>query len=299
MSNKAPQSETHITVSTRRTIKEIATVSEVRAVLTEVRRRGRRIALVPTMGNLHRGHVVMMRQANETAQFTVATIFVNPLQFGAGEDYASYPRTLDEDREKLVDAGVDVLFVPTVATLYPDGLESSTRVEVPELSSILCGAYRPVHFPGVTTVVSILFNIVQPDVALFGEKDFQQLLVIKRMVNDLQMPIRIDAVATVREPDGLAVSSRNEYLSQDERARASALYRTLCDARNAIQAGETDYADVEQRSVKSLQAEGLQPEYFSVRRAEDLAVPDPHDGELVILTATWLGKARLIDNVRL
>lgn len=276
-----------------------ATVSEVRAALTEVRQRGHRIALVPTMGNLHRGHVVMMRQANETAQFTVATIFVNPLQFGDGEDYESYPRTLEEDREKLVGAGVNLLFVPTVATLYPDGLERSTRIEVPGLSSILCGAYRPVHFPGVTTVVSILFNIVQPDVALFGEKDFQQLLIIKRMVNDLQMPTSIDSVATVREPDGLAVSSRNEYLSADQRARASALYRTLCDARKAIQTGETDYVDLEKRSLESLQAEGLQPEYFSVRRAADLAVPALHDEELVILTAAWLGKARLIDNVRL
>ncbi|MGA7980208.1 MAG: pantoate--beta-alanine ligase, partial [Chromatiaceae bacterium] len=218
-------------------------------------------------------------------------------QFGPQEDFAAYPRTMDQDRELLVTAGADLLFAPTVEAVYPRGQSGHTRVEVPGLSDVLCGASRPGHFGGVATVVCTLFNMVQPDIAIFGEKDFQQLLVIRRMSDDLSLPVEIRGAATVREPDGLALSSRNGYLTAEERTRAPALYRALCRARDRLQGGEMTEL-VEAQGTAELATAGLRPDYFSVRRAEDLAVPESADRDLVVLAAAYLGRARLIDNLR-
>jgi len=261
------------------------------------RQAGDQIALVPTMGNLHRGHLRLVQEARAYAQRTVVSIFVNPLQFGPQEDFAAYPRTLERDRELLEIEGTDLLFAPSVSTVYPRTPEEQTRVEVPGLSDILCGARRPGHFVGVATVVCKLFNMVQPDLAAFGEKDFQQLLVIRRMTEDLCLPVGILGVPTVREADGLALSSRNSYLLPEERAQAPAVRRALGHAADRLRAG-LGFAETEQRAVQELQEAGLRPDYVSVRRAADLAPPEPTDSDLVVLAAAWLGKARLIDNLR-
>lgn len=277
------------------------TIAEVRRTLSGWRARGQRIAFVPTLGNLHAGHLCLFEQASSVAGRVVASIFVNPLQFGENEDFLGYPRTLGEDNQKLKKSGVDLLFAPVVTEIYPQGSGSTTYVEVPAFSDILCGAFRPGHFRGVATVVNKLFNIVQPDVALFGEKDYQQLQVIRRMVADLRMPIEIVDVATVREADGLAMSSRNAYLGTNERRRAPNLYQALCAARERIQEGGRNFTAIEADGLETLRQGGFRPDYFSVRRAEDLAPAgaDDADLDLVILAAAWLGTARLIDNVRL
>nr|PZN70910.1 MAG: pantoate--beta-alanine ligase [Pseudomonadota bacterium] len=270
-------------------------------VRTQVRqRRGERlrIGLVPTMGNLHQGHLQLVKAAQDEADRVIVSIFVNPTQFGVGEDYETYPRTLDEDCAKLRTLGVDVVFAPSVAAMYPDGPELRTRVSVPELANTLCGAWREGHFDGVATVVSKLFNIVGPDVAAFGKKDYQQLRVIERMVRDLNFPVRILPVETLREESGLAMSSRNGYLTVEEKGRAAVLYQTLCEARERLLRGEP-FAEVEVWGRDRLNASGFRTDYFSVRRAEDLKEPTTKDTELVVLAAAWLGKARLIDNVEL
>jgi pantoate--beta-alanine ligase len=261
------------------------------------RQAGDQIALVPTMGNLHRGHLRLVQEARAYAQRTVVSIFVNPLQFGPQEDFAAYPRTLERDRELLETEGTDLLFAPSVSSVYPRSPEEQTRVEVPGLSDILCGARRPGHFVGVATVVCKLFNMVQPDLAAFGEKDFQQLLVIRRMTEELCLPVGILGVPTVREADGLALSSRNSYLLPEERAQAPAVRRALGHAADRLRAG-LGLAEAEQRAVQELQEAGLRPDYVSVRRAADLAQPEPTDTDLVVVAAAWLGKARLIDNLR-
>lgn len=261
------------------------------------RREGARIALVPTMGNLHAGHISLLERARSLADRTVVSIFVNPIQFGKGEDYARYPSTLEADQDKLSAAGLDLLFAPNLDQLYPGGIEEDTRVTVPGLSTLLCGQYRPGHFSGVATVVTKLLINVQPDVALFGEKDYQQLLVIKRMVHDLLMPIEILGMPIVREDDGLAMSSRNSYLSAEERARAPAIQRALHAAAERLQQGGHSLIAIETAAMADLAAKGFRPEYFSVRRASDLDLPRPGDRSLQILTAAWLGQARLIDNV--
>jgi pantoate--beta-alanine ligase len=272
-------------------------VAELRQRVAAWRRSGARVAFVPTMGNLHLGHLTLVRVARTQADRTVASIFVNPLQFGPREDLAAYPRTLERDREMLAAEGTDLLFAPAVEAVYPRGREVQTRVEVPGLSGILCGASRPGHFTGVATVVCELFNMVQPDLAVFGEKDFQQLLVIRRMTEDLSLPVEIQGVPTVREADGLALSSRNGYLTADERGRAPAIYRALQAARDRLVEG-TAMDAVEAAGREALSRAGLVPDYFSVRRSEDLAEPQAADRELVVLAAAHLGKARLIDNLR-
>jgi pantoate--beta-alanine ligase len=276
---------------------QVERVSELRERVAAWRVAGERVAFVPTMGNLHAGHLCLVREARARADRVVASIFVNPLQFGPSEDLDAYPRTLDEDRRLLVETGCDLLFAPRVGEVYPRGQETQTRVEVPGLSDILCGASRPGHFVGVATVVCKLLNMAQPDVALFGEKDFQQLMVIRRMVEDLVMPVEIVGVPTVREPDGLAMSSRNGYLTAEERRLAPALRRVLIAAAESLRAGES-VARVEQAALESLAAAGLRPDYLSVRRAGDLASADPDDRDLIILAAAYLGRARLIDNLR-
>ncbi|MEJ2692039.1 MAG: pantoate--beta-alanine ligase [Candidatus Thiodiazotropha sp.] len=269
----------------------------LRASVAAWREGGERIAFVPTMGNLHAGHLKLMAEARRRADRLVVSIFVNPLQFGEGEDFDAYPRTLEEDSSKLIAAGVDLLFTPSVCAIYPSGPQGQTRVEVPGLSDILCGASRPNHFVGVATIVCKLFNMIQPDLAVFGEKDYQQLMVIRRMVADLAIPIEIVGIPTVREGDGLAMSSRNGYLSAEQRGRASLLYRTLQGTAESIRAGRRDYASLEAAAVTSLGEAGFRPDYYAIRRAEDLAPPGEPEESLMILAAAYLGTTRLIDNL--
>jgi pantoate--beta-alanine ligase len=273
------------------------TISELRAQIAGWRRAGERIAFVPTMGNLHEGHLTLVARARELAGRVVVSIFVNPLQFGQGEDLDAYPRTPFEDAEKLQQAGADLLFRPQVAEIYPRGQEGVTYVEVPGISDILCGASRPGHFRGVATVVAKLFHMVQPDVACFGEKDYQQLTVLRRMVSDLNMPVAIVGVTTRREGDGLAMSSRNGYLSAEERRTAPQLYRILQGVAGRLRCGAREWAVLEQQAAEELAATGLSPDYVAIRRAADLERPSAGDSALVILAAARLGRTRLIDNL--
>ena len=275
------------------------TIAGLRSRIQRWRNVRQRIALVPTMGNLHAGHLALVKRATQLADRVVVSIFVNPLQFGPREDFGAYPRTPDADRLQLAVGGADLLFLPEVDEIYPGGTELATRVEVPGLSDILDGAVRPGHFTGVATVVTKLINMVQPDMALFGEKDFQQLLVIRRMVADLCMPIEIVGYPTVREMDGLAMSSRNQYLNKQERGQAPLLQRALRELAMALRGGDKDFTTLQGRAVKRLEEEGFRPDYVEVRHADTLAPPAPGDNRLVILGAAWLGKARLIDNIPL
>jgi len=275
----------------------ISEITHLRAQVALWRLNDEKITLVPTMGNLHDGHLKLVAEARLRGDRCVVTIFVNPLQFGEGEDFDSYPRTLEEDAEKLRQAGVDLLFAPSVEVVYPVGQAAQSQIEVPLISDILCGASRPGHFVGVATVVAKLFNLVQPDIALFGEKDFQQLMVIRRMTRDLCFPIEIVGVATDRETDGLARSSRNSYLTEEERQLAPALYAVLNAVAEKLQAGEDDLADVESSAINTLKEIGFELDYFTIRRAADLELPQQDDVELIILAAAYLGRARLIDNL--
>jgi len=276
----------------------IPRIDDLRALVREWRMRGESIAFVPTMGNLHAGHASLVGAAHLHGRRVVASVFVNPLQFGPNEDFAAYPRTPDEDAALLEGLGVDVLFLPTVEEMYPQGTAGSTIVDVPELSGILCGAYRPGHFQGVATVVIKLLNLVQPDVAIFGEKDYQQLTIIRRSVEDLCLPVRVVGAPTVRADDGLALSSRNRYLSPEERAIAPEVYRALDRARRRLESGDADIAGIEREGSASLRASGFRPDYFEVRKADTLAIPHGHSVDVVVLTAARLGRARLIDNVQ-
>jgi len=276
----------------------IGTVAGVRARVREWRDAGARIALVPTMGNLHAGHSSLLEVARAHADRVIASVFVNPLQFGPAEDFAAYPRTLEEDRQLLQAANCDLLFAPEVEQMYPEGGAQPTLVTVRSLASVLCGQFRPGHFDGVTTVVAKLFNIVQPDVAVFGEKDYQQFVIIRRMTTDLQLPVAVIGAPTVRAPDGLALSSRNRYLSAQERAVAPAIYRALQAAARRLAEGVRNYLAVEGHGWQVLAKAGLRPDYFAVRDARELQLPDGHSSELVVLAAARLGNARLIDNLR-
>ena len=272
-------------------------IAELRAQVAAWKRAAERVALVPTMGNLHAGHIRLVEEARRHADRTVASIFVNPMQFGPNEDFASYPRTLEADADKLTAAGLDLLFAPPVEAIYPHGHLGMTTVSVPTITGHLCGSARPGHFDGVSTVVTKLFNLVQPDLALFGEKDWQQLQVIRRMVRDLDVPIGIIGVPTVREADGLAMSSRNGYLSPAERALAPTLYTVLDAAAARIRAGERNYAAITEAANATLLDAGFTPDYFEVRRADDLLPAGPADHDLRLLAAARLGRARLIDNL--
>jgi pantoate--beta-alanine ligase len=277
-------------------------VAELKREVARLRTAGRRIAFVPTLGNLHAGHRHLMEQARRHADAVVASIYVNPLQFGPQDDFSAYPRTPEQDRRLLETAGVDLLFFPDDAAIYPRGREASTRVEVPEVSDILCGSARPGHFRGVATVVNRLFHLVTPDVALFGKKDYQQLLVIRLMTADLGLPIEIVGVDTVRDADGLAMSSRNSYLTREERRRAPGLYAALQALAGRIKSQgvpQSGFASHEVQAAEQLALAGFRPDYVSVRRQQDLAIPGPGDRRLVILAAAWLGRARLIDNLEL
>jgi pantoate--beta-alanine ligase len=277
---------------------QIESREQVKAVIRRWRQDGLETALVPTMGNLHAGHLALVETARRVADRVITSIYVNPTQFGQNEDFASYPRTLEPDCALLEKAGCDAVFIPDQTTMYPFGIENPVRVlAAPDLSARLEGQLRPGHFDGVTTVVARLFNLVSPDTAVFGEKDYQQLLVIRRMVEDLGYGIRIVSVPTVREATGLALSSRNSYLGPAEKTAANGLSAVLLDAAERINSGSTDWARIEQLATDQLRRLGFRVDYFAVRRAMDLGEPNSTDPELRVLAAVWSGRVRLIDNV--
>jgi len=255
----------------------------------------RRIGLVPTMGNLHAGHHSLVALARQRADVVIASVFVNPTQFGPNEDFARYPRTPEADTAGLEASGCDVAFLPTVEDMYPYGIERSVRVSVPELPDILEGAIRPGHFDGVATVVSKLFNLVRPHLAVFGQKDYQQLLVIRRLTRDLGYPIDIVTAPIVREPNGLAMSSRNQYLSPEQRDQARAIHATLQRMADEVRNGRA-IGEIEAEALASLRQVGFVPDYAVVRRADDLREPAPSDRNRVALIAARLDNTRLIDN---
>jgi pantoate--beta-alanine ligase len=273
--------------------------AQLQSSLAHCRRSGQSIAFVPTMGNLHEGHLRLVRKARSLCDVVVVSIFVNPLQFGPSEDLDAYPRTMTADKEKLFSEGVQVLFAPEVKEIYPEGIAIQTQVRVPGLSETLCGSSRPGHFDGVTTVVAKLFNIVQPDIAVFGEKDYQQLSIVRKMVKDLCIPVGIVGVSTARDEDGLAKSSRNGYLSPEERHIAPVIHQTLNSCREAIACGFDNFLQLESHARMKLLQAGLEPDYFAIRDASTLHPVTAETEEIAILAAARLGSTRLIDNVRL
>ena len=278
-------------------MQEISTTAALREQLSEWRHSGDHIALVPTMGNLHDGHLSLVSVARGHAERVVVSIFVNPTQFGEGEDFEDYPRSLERDKRRLKRLNTDLMFVPDIETMYPFGIDNATSVTVPVLSDQLCGSFRPGHFDGMTSVVSRLFSLVQPDVAVFGQKDYQQLLLIRRLTQDLSLPIEIICGPTQREEDGLAQSSRNQYLSDKERAIAPNLFAILNSIGQDLESGKRNYDELEEQAVAELHRLHFEPEYVTIRRAENIDEPDRDNDELVILAAVRLGKARLIDNI--
>lgn len=275
----------------------VHTLLELRTAVTEARQAGQRIALVPTMGNLHAGHIALIKQAVAQADFVVASIFVNPLQFGPNEDLDSYPRTLAADQAQLLEAGCSLLFAPNAQEMYPNGMAEHTTVSVPGVSAGLCGGSRPGHFDGVATVVCKLLNMVQPDMALFGEKDFQQLAVIRKMVADLSIPVDIIGVPIVRDHDGLALSSRNGYLNAQQRASAPVLQQCMQAVKAQIKNGRDDYAALFAEFAQNLQDAGLRLDYVELRDAQNLQPVTAYSRQLVLLSAAYLGDTRLIDNI--
>lgn len=278
-------------------MQRIHTVKELRSSL----KTQNNIAFVPTMGNLHDGHIALISLAKEHGDFVVASIFVNPLQFGPNEDLANYPRTLEADCKKLTDAGADIVFIPSVQEMYPDfdgeHLNQTMTITPPPVAAELCGASRPGHFSGVATVVMKLFNLVMPQIAIFGKKDFQQVFVIKELVRQFNLPIQIIAGDTVREASGLAMSSRNGYLTPAQKAEATQLYQCLVDIVHAVKQGNTRFTDLEQAASQTLTQQGWLVDYISVRTASTLKLATNQDNELVVLAAAKLGSTRLIDNI--
>ena len=282
----------------------IHTINELRSTLTSYRQSGQTIALVPTMGNLHDGHINLVDQARRLADITVCSIFVNPMQFGAGEDLDAYPRTLAQDSQRLTAANCDVLFAPTVSEVYPEGLQEQTVVHVPGISARHCGASRPGHFDGVTTVVSKLFHMVQPDHALFGLKDYQQFQVIRKMVADQCFNITLHGVPTVRDQHGLALSSRNGYLTASQIETARHLYRQLSLVASDIRQGNNNFSTLENNSCQYWESHGIRMDYFRICHYQTLQpMTELTDDELaaadhcVLLLAAFVGKTRLIDNM--
>lgn len=276
----------------------IANKRPLRDLLDEIRLAGKRIAIVPTMGNLHAGHLQLVKMAKTKSDFVVCTIFVNPLQFGPREDLEAYPRTLDEDIAKLTAAGCDCLFIPAVNEIYSGSLSEQTTVQVPALIDLHCGRSRPGHFAGVATVVSKLFNLVQPHTALFGLKDYQQFLVIRKMIADLEFDIDLVGVEIQRDTHGLALSSRNQYLSHEQRQKATLIYQTLLDIEKRIKTANQTFAALEAEATQRLNAAGFNVDYFSICNANTLQAASKLDREFVILAAVHVGPSRLLDNVR-
>ncbi|WP_298452754.1 pantoate--beta-alanine ligase [uncultured Marinobacter sp.] len=278
-------------------MRTVHSLKELRAILRGYRQQEKTIGLVPTMGNLHEGHISLVRKAAEAADVVVTSIFVNPMQFGANEDLDTYPRTLIDDQNKLGEAGNTLVFAPSAEEVYPDGLARHTRVVVPDVSDGHCGASRTGHFEGVATVVSVLFNMIQPDFAIFGEKDFQQLAVIRKMVRDLMMPVEVIGAPTVREDDGLAKSSRNGYLSVADRKTAPAIYQVLQATAAKIADGRDDFLVLAQEAGESLRTAGLRLDYFNIANSQTLKPATPEDRNVTLLAAAFLGSTRLIDNI--
>lgn len=272
-------------------------IGSLRQHLFDARSESKSVGFVPTMGNLHDAHLALVEQAKQNSDLVVVSIFVNRLQFGLNEDWDRYPRTLVEDMDKLRSVGCDVLFCPEEQEIYPNGMDTQTRVIVPTMADILCGASRPGHFEGVTTVVSKLFNIVQPDIAVFGLKDFQQLAIIRRMVEDLCIPVKLIPGDIVREADGLAMSSRNGYLSDEERPRVTVLYKALCYIVRALESGRRDFAVLEKEASEQIRDAGFQLDYLNVCESKSLRPAAHDDQNLTILGAMYTDKARLIDNI--
>ena len=275
----------------------ISGLDDLRELVQGWRRCGERIGFVPTMGNLHEGHLQLVQRARSLSDRVIVSIFVNPMQFGPGEDFETYPRTLEDDKAQLDPEQADLLFAPAVDLIYPSGLNETTRVQVPGVGEGLEADSRPGFFVGVATVVARLFNLVQADIAVFGEKDYQQLAVIRRMVKDLCWPMDIEAVATVREADGLAMSSRNQYLSAGQRERAPVLYQTLCQVAEGVRGRQQLFAELEAQAIQRLERAGFSPDYVSIRDAATLQPIEPGNTRSVVLAAARLGRARLIDNV--
>ena len=274
----------------------IETLPLLRQHIRRLRQEGKRVALVPTMGNLHDGHMTLVEEAKTRADVVIVSIFVNPMQFDRAEDLANYPRTLQEDCEKLNKRKVDYVFAPAVVEIYPQGTESHTFVDVPGLSTMLEGASRPGHFRGVSTIVSKLFNLIQPDIACFGEKDFQQLALLRKMVADMGYDIEIVGVPIIRAKDGLALSSRNGYLTAEQRKIAPGLYKVLSSVAEKLKAGERDQDEIITLAEQALNEKGFRADDIQIRDADTLLDLTENSKRAVILMAAWLGKARLIDN---
>ena len=280
-------------------MKSVNTVAALRQQINAWRQAGERVGFVPTMGNLHEGHLALVQEARKRSVHVVVSIFVNPMQFGPSEDFDRYPRTLAADCARLEKVGADLLFAPPLEEVYPTGHVVATHVDVPQVSQGLCGAQRPGHFVGVATIVTKLFNMVQADVAVFGEKDYQQLQVIRRMVADLCFPVDIVGVPTVRDFSGLAMSSRNAYLSEQQKSLAANIYKNLNEVAGRIRTGERDYVALQSWAMTQLAAQGFDPEYFEVRNARSLLPATASDTALRLLAAARLGNVRLIDNIGL
>lgn len=279
-------------------MRTVHTLRELRVILQNYRRQGKRIGLVPTMGNLHEGHLSLVQKALEAADIVVTSIFVNPMQFGANEDLAAYPRTLKNDQNKLTATGNTLVFAPSVEEVYPVGLTNQTQVVVPDVSDGHCGASRPGHFDGVATVVTMLLNMVRPDIAVFGEKDFQQLAIIRKLTTDLFIPVDVIGAPTVREEDGLAKSSRNGYLSTEQRRIAPALFRALsATAEQLASDNPVSFAALEESALKQLTGQGLRPDYVNIVNSQTLKPAQSEDTQLTVLAAAYLGTTRLIDNI--
>ena len=274
----------------------LSTSDELRERLADWRDEGDHIALIPTMGNIHDGHLSLVRIAREHAERVVVSIFVNPKQFTSPEEYDDYPRTFERDKRRLDRENVDLIFVPDDETMYPFGVDNATTITVPALSDQLCGSFRPEHFDGYTTAVTRLFGLVQPDVAVFGQKNYQAQLVISRMTTDLRFPIKVICGPTVRDEHGLALSSRNRLLSEDEQSLAPKLHTVIDEISHDLANGRREFEALEQQGIEKLAALGFKPEYVSIRRAENLGEPDRDCDELVVLASVWLGEAHLIDN---
>ncbi len=273
-------------------------IKDLRQIIKTARSQGKSIALIPTMGNLHEGHLQLIRQARDRYDFLVCSIFVNPLQFGANEDLDAYPRTLEADRERLQAVMCDCLFIPPVEEIYGDDLDQQTSIKVPGLTEKFCGKSRPGHFDGVATIVTKLFNIVQPDAAFFGLKDYQQFLVIRKLTHDLALDIAIHGIETQREASGLAMSSRNNYLNDEQRVQAANLYRCLQECAQSITEGNSDYQQLEKAAQAELKRASLKPDYFQVCNADTLQPAAVDTQHFAILAAVYIGKSRLIDNIR-
>ena len=279
-------------------MQSITEIKSLRSQIKAWRQAGLSVALVPTMGNLHRGHFSLVEKAKTLADKVVVSIFVNPMQFGANEDLDNYPRTLNEDKQGLAELETDIVFTPSVETIYPNGLGAQSFVDVPDISLGYCGGSRPGHFRGVATIVTKLFNLVQPDYACFGEKDFQQLQVIKTMARDLSIPVEVIGVPTMREVSGLAMSSRNGYLSEEQKTTATVLFKTLNTCAEQLKSGEKDFVKLESLAKQSLEQAGLKPDYFEIAQQDTLKTATLKDTKFVILAAAYFGNVRLIDNIQ-